>query len=223
MYGDRMLIEPHCRKAAAGIDAWLQRAGLPGSQRMVVTVAGEPGAGKSEISAALANVLAQRDVDSVIFQQADYFVYPPKRNDRARREDLQWVGPREVRLSLMDEQLQSFRDGAGGLKKPLMRAAPDLIDEERIDEEVIDLFGFKVAIAVGSYTSLLESADVRVFVDRSDDQVRARRQKRLRESSGPDALAERIYEIEHRIISAHRTLADLIVESDYSVISADPK
>ena len=60
MHGDRIVIEPHHERAADAIDDWLQRQGLPGKDRMIVTVAGESGSGKSETAAALADALAAR-------------------------------------------------------------------------------------------------------------------------------------------------------------------
>lgn len=214
MEGDRIVIEPHHEKAARAIDEWLESHDMPNDERIVITVAGESGSGKSETAAALAEALGRRGIDSVIFQQDDYFVYPPKSNDRARRDDIDWVGPGEVRLDLLDEQLQQFRDGATRLHKPLVRYAAD-----RIDEETIDLHGFRVAIAEGTYTTLLASADVHVFIDRTWEQTRAHREKRSRDAAELDPFIDRVLAIEHEIISGHRDRADLIVDADYAVRS----
>jgi uridine kinase len=212
MEGDRIVIEPHHEKAARAIDEWLESRDMPNDERIVITVAGESGSGKSETAAALAEALGQRGIDSVVFQQDDYFVYPPKSNDRARRDDIDWVGPGEVRLDLLDEHLQQFRDGATRLHKPLVRYAAD-----RIDEETIDLHGFRVAIAEGTYTTLLASADVHVFIDRTWEQTRAHREKRSRDAAELDPFIDRVLAIEHEIISGHRDRADLVVDADYAV------
>ncbi len=212
MEGDRIVIEPHHQRAARGIDAYLAGQGLPGSERFVITVAGESGSGKSETAAALAEALAARGIDSVIFQQDDYFVYPPKSNDRARREDIDWVGPGEVRLALLDAHLGAFRRGDKALTKPLVRYADD-----RVDEEILDLEGFGVAIAEGTYTTLLESVDLHVFIDRTWEQTRAHREKRSRHASELDPFIDRVLEIEHAIISPHKQRADLIIDPDYAV------
>ena len=212
MHGDRIVIEAHHERAAAAIDRWLRRHGKPDAGRLVVTVAGESGSGKSETAAALAAVLAERGVDSAVFQQDDYFVYPPKSNDRQRRADIDWVGPGEVRLALLDEHLRAFRDGAESLEKPLVVYADD-----RIDSELISLSGCRVAIAEGTYTTLLESADVRVFIDRDWQATRAHREKRSRDAAELDAFIDRVLAIEHDIISAHKARADLVVADDFSV------
>ena len=215
MEGDRIVIEPHHQRAAQQIDAHLAAHDLPGEERFVITVAGESGSGKSETAAALAEALAARGIDSVIFQQDDYFVYPPKSNDRARREDIGWVGPGEVRLELLDGHLEAFRRGENAVSKPLVRYA-----EDRIDEEILDLEGFAVAIAEGTYTTLLEAADLHVFIDRTWEQTRAHREKRSRDAAELDPFIDRVLEIEHEIISRNKQRADLIVDHDYRVHAA---
>lgn len=212
MHGDRIVIEPHHRRAARGIDEWLGEQGLPGERGYVITVAGESGSGKSETASALAETLAARGIDSVIFQQDDYFVHPPKSNDRARRDDIDWVGPGEVRLDLLDEHLRAFKRGDASVRKPLVR-----YEEDRIDSEALDLEGFAVAIAEGTYTTLLEAADLRVFIDRTWEQTRAHREKRSRHASELDPFIDRVLKIEHEIISAHKARADLVVDSEYRV------
>lgn len=212
MQGDRIVIEPHHRRAAGGVDECLAERGLPGTDRYVITVAGESGSGKSETASALAETLAERGVDSVIFQQDDYFVYPPKSNDRARREDIDWVGPGEVRLDLLDKHLRGFKRGDASVRKPLVR-----YEEDRVDEETLDFDGSVVAIAEGTYTTLLQAADLRVFIDRTWEQTRAHREKRSRHASELDPFIDRVLRIEHDIISAHKARADLVVDADYRV------
>jgi uridine kinase len=219
MEGDRIVIEPHHQRAARQIDAYLAEHSLPGEKRFVITVAGESGSGKSETAAALAEALAGRGIDSVIFQQDDYFVHPPKSNDRVRRDDIDWVGPGEVRLKLLDEHLDAFRRGENAVTKPLVRYA-----EDRVDEEILDLEGFSVAIAEGTYTTLLDSADLHLFIDRTWEQTRAHREKRSRDAAELDPFIDRVLKIEHEIISKNKRRADLIIEPDYRVhVAGEPK
>lgn len=178
---------------------------------MVITVAGESGAGKSEIGEALARLFEAEGHPSLVLQQDDYFVHPPMSNDRARRASIDWVGPGEVRLDLMEEHLELFRTGAR-LTKPLVRYL-----EDRIDEVEVDLAPFEIAIAEGTYVSLLKHADVRVFITRDYHATRAHREKRRRHDSELDSFIDQVLAIEHSIISAHRELADILVHDDYTV------
>ncbi len=218
MQGDSIVIEPHHVKAAEGIcDLLLQQIQdtLASGARYTLTVAGESGSGKSETAAAVAEQLEGAGIRSFIFQQDDYFVYPPKSNDRARREDISWVGPQEVKVDLLNEHLAAFKNGADGVTKPLVIYADDAVTEEQASFD-----GAQVAIAEGTYCTLLESADAHVFIDRDWEQTRAHREKRRRDESELDPFIDQVLTIEHDIISSHKSRAQVIVNQDYSVSPA---
>ena len=215
MKGDSIIIEEHHRAAAAGVCDILLPALSGASGKYVITVAGESGSGKSETAAAIAERLAKDGIESFIFQQDDYFVYPPRSNDRARREDIGWVRPQEVKLDLMDRHLAQFRDGVSTIDKPLV-----VYEDDRVDGEQVDVAGARVAIAEGTYTTLLDNVDCHVFIDRSYEQTRAHREKRRRHESELDPFIDRVLAIEHDTISAHKARAQLIVNADYSVSRA---
>ena len=208
MRGDRLVIEPHHRKAAKELAALLE----PRVDRrlLVVSIGGESGSGKSEVARALADEFDRRGLSSVVLQQDDYFVYPPRTNDRKRREEIAWVGPNEVRLERLDEDLAALRSGADRIRKPLV-----FYTEDRIGEETLDANGARVAIVEGTYTSLLTNVDVRVFVERTFEETRDARVRRGRESQ--DGFLESVLRIEHGIIAPHRDRADALIASDYSV------
>ena len=214
MRGDSIVIEPHHRRAADGVCDIVLPKLLNNKERFVLTVAGESGSGKSETAAAIAEVLAGHDIGCFIFQQDDYFVHPPKSNDRARRDDITWVGPQEVKIDLLDTHLQAFRDG-DEITKPLVIYADD-----QVSEETVDAGSARVAIAEGTYTTLLSQADVHVFIGRTYRQTRAHREKRRRDDAELDPFIERVLSIEHDIISQHQNRAHIIVHDDYSVFLA---
>lgn len=212
MRGDSIVVEEHHVKAAAGIAALV----LPLIERRpgkyAITIAGESGSGKSETATALAEALDARGRTSLIFQQDDYFVYPPKTNDRTRRADIAWVGPQEVHLDLLDAHLESFREGAPVIEKPLVIYEDDTVTTERLD-----VGDAQVAIAEGTYTTLLSNVDTRVFIDRDYQDTRAHRSKRRRNEAELDPFIDKVLAIEHDIISSHKALAQIVVNKNYSV------
>ncbi len=214
MLGDSILIEEHHRKAAAKIVPLIMPQ-IEKTGKFTITVAGESGSGKSETAAAIAEELEKKDMTSVIFGQDDYFVYPPKSNDRARREDISWVGPQEVNLSLLDRHLKAFLAGRERTVKPLVTYETDSISTEDMD-----LGSARIAIAEGTYTTLLDEAGIRIFIDRDFEQTRAHREKRNRDASELDQFIDRVLTIEHDIISSHKQRADIIINTDYSVTEA---
>ena len=215
MKGDSIVVEPHHIKAAKGIlDIAIDNI-LNTEGRFTITIAGESGSGKSEIAAAIANELDPKGIKSVILQQDDYFVYPPRSNDRTRRRDIGWVGANEVRLDVLDGNLKEFLEGKDLLIKPLV-----IYEKDKIMLETLDVSGAKVAIAEGTYTTLLKFVKLHIFIDRSFEDTRAHRQKRARHESELDPFIDEVLKIEHKIISSHKAQADILISRDYDALKA---
>jgi len=208
--GDIIIVEEHHRLAAERVVSKLVEEIKGRGRRTTLTVAGESGSGKSETAQAIAEALAPHGINAAILQQDDYFVHPPRTNDLTRRANLCWVGSDEVRLDLLDEHLAAAIEGASSITKPLV-----IYEEDRITEETLEFGDAGVVIAEGTYTSLLENVDRRVFIARNRLDTMDHRMKRGREDFDP--FIEQVLEIEHEIISAHRTRADILITRDYEV------
>ena len=211
MRGDILIIDDNHRKAAAEVVKIIFSEIEKSNKKFVISVAGESGAGKSEIAASIAEVLEKKGLKCFIFQQDDYFVYPPKTNAKTREKDINWVGVKEVKLDLIDEELKMIGDGQTKIEKPLV-----IFEEDRIDKETVDLADADVIIVEGTYTTALKNIDQKVFIDRDLFDTKASRLKRNREKQ--DEYLEKILTIEHEIISAHKALADVIITKDYNAI-----
>ena len=141
MRGDKLVIRDEHRKAARGLVNLLLPSIAKKEDRFIITIAGESGSGKSEIAAVLAELLDENGIRSIILQQDDYFVYPPRTNERMRREDIANVGIQEVHLDIINRNLMDILDNKDTIKKPLV-----LFDDDKITEENIDIAGVKVVI-----------------------------------------------------------------------------
>ncbi len=212
MKGDVLIISDDHRKAARQAYKLLKDKLSGAGKRISITVAGESGAGKSEIAASMAEEMEKDGFKTYIFQQDDYFVLPPKTNAAERRKNIEHVGTGEVKLGLLDEHLSKASDGKEKIEKPLV-----IFDEDKITSETVDPAEYNVFLAEGTYTTLLDHADLRVFIDRDIFDTRASRLKRNREKQ--DDFLEQILEIEHNIISNHKELADIIINKDYEAIN----
>ncbi len=215
MRGDKLIIEEHHRRAAGRIAAILAPEIGQAAGRFIVTIAGESGSGKSETAAALSEALSGLGIGNLILQQDDYFVYPPATNQQMRRQNIDHVGLSEVHLDRLDANLADIRAGGDSIDKPLVDFDADLIIEERLAIKGID-----AVIVEGTYTSLLANVDRRVFIDRSNVDTRSARLRRSREEQ--DGFLEEVLEIEHDIISSHKSLADIIITRDYEVRENEP-
>jgi len=214
--GDKLVIEAGHVSAARQIGRLLLSLVTSSTGRFVITIAGESGSGKSEIAAALSGVFSEQGVSSMVLQQDDYFVYPPKTNEQMRRDDIAHVGLSEVCLDLLDENLADIAAGKSAIAKPLV-----IFEEDRITEETVNLDAVRAVIVEGTYTTVLRNVHRRAFIDRTYLDTRNTRKRRAREKQ--DAFLERVLEIEHGIISAHRSLADIIITRDYDVQESEAK
>jgi len=127
-----------------------------------------------------------------------------------RRKDITSAGPGEVHLDLLDQNLADILEGRSQITKPLV-----VFEEDRITEETVSLDGVQAVIVEGTYTSALKNAHRRLFIDRTYVDTRETRRLRARETQ--DAFLEKVLEIEHGIISSHRSRADIIITRDYEV------
>jgi uridine kinase len=205
--GDKLIIEQHHTDRAAEICALLASQ-IKGQKRFTITVAGESGAGKSELAYEIHRLLNEQGIKADVLQQDDYFVFPPKTNHEMRRRNLDQVGPYEVKLDFLDSNLRSFKRGESPIYKPLV-----IYDEDRITTEEKSIDQLAVLIAEGTYTSLLRFADFRVFIARDYRQTLESRRRRARDRWEP--FVEAVLEREHQIISRHRKLADVVVSAGF--------
>lgn len=208
MKGDKLVIQEGHVKAAHNITELLLPQIVKARGKFIIAIAGESGSGKSEIAAAIFELLSEKGIRSIILQQDDYFVYPPRTNAEMRRKDISHVGLSEVCLEVLDQNLRDIIDGKSEIDKPLV-----IFDEDRITKEVVKLEGVKTIIVDGTYTTILKNVRQRIFIDRAYIDTREIRKLRSREEQ--DELLERILRIEHRIISSHKPRADIIVTDNY--------
>ncbi len=213
MIGDKVVPKPHHTAAAEAVFGLLKDE--VGGKRIVLTVAGESGAGKSEIAIELARLLTTQGAKPIVFQQDDYFFLPPKTNAETRKKNIKHIGLAEVNLALLDEHARLFKFSPGeAIEKPLV-----VFEEDRITKETVSPENFDVMIAEGTYTTLVNHADFHIFITRSYVDTLEHRKDRARDTL--DEFSERILEIEHNIISKHKSLAEIIVDGDYRAAWAD--
>ncbi len=216
MRGDILVIQEWHRKAGLAASELILPQVPQNTGKFTITVAGESGSGKSEIAEVIAEALAEKNIKTVILQQDDYFIHPPKTNENTRRKDIDWVGANEVHLDIMDQNLKDFKDDKSEITKPLV-----LFEEDRITEETMLVGDARVAIAEGTFTTTLNHVDCRVFIDQTYHETKKARLLRAREEQ--DDFLETVLKIEHKVISSHKRIADFLVTGDYDVVKNEIK
>jgi uridine kinase len=219
MKGDIVIVQAHHKKVARVIVPMIIDNIREMNRIYTLTVGGESGCGKSEISLAIANELNKNGIKTIILGQDDYFFLPPKLNSEKRRENPDWLGPdTEVNLDLLENNLIEAIQGKSEILKPLID-----YNKNTIETQVVNLKGIKVIIAEGTYTSLLRNINFKIFITRNWHLTLEDRKKRSRGNEVHDPFTESILAIEHKIIAGHKHLADLIVNDDYEVINVGPE
>ena len=178
-----------------------------------IALAGESGCGKSETSKALAEILLQNGIHSLIIGQDNYFYLPPAENDAKRKSDNSWLGPhKEVNMSLLDNTIIAAKNGE---KEIFIRN----INYHTGDITLlpVSIENIKVIIIEGTYTLLLKNVDARIFIDANYIDTLPYRQLRNRGNEVNDPFVENILKTEHKIIAGHKYLADFIISKDYNV------
>lgn len=210
MIGDKLVIEAYHEENGRRICAACLPKIKDANRTFTLTVAGESGSGKSETAATTALELEKHGYEVVILGQDDYFKLPPKSNSQKRKKDISWVGTGEVHLDLMDAHLKAAKNGALQIVKPNV-----IFHENTISEQTVSFDGVDVIIAEGTYTTALKEADFHAFIDKTYIDTLEHRKKRARDEAEGNFI-ESVLEIEHKIISALKSRADIVLPKSYN-------
>ncbi len=213
MIGDKIIISEYHHEAARMVLEQLKilNMELPYS----IAVSGESGSGKSEIAEVLRIRLDDMGYKVLVLGQDDYFRLPPHSNHKQRKIDIQWVGPQEVQLQLMNEHVKKLcNKKKRKVIKPQVHFTDDMIGTETVTGP------YDIVIAEGTYTALLKDVSVHVFIDANFRETRMHRLSRNRDQSLENDrdqeldFLEHVLEIEHEIISQHKNLAQIVIPSE---------
>ena len=210
MEGDKLVIKDHHVQSAKMVAEIVIPEINNTDGRYAITIAGESGSGKSETAYTLKQELENKGINCYIFQQDDYFVFPPKTNAQMREKDINHVGTSEVKLDVLDQNIKDALEGKSAIEKPLV-----YFNEDKIESEKVNLEGVKVVIAEGTYTTALKNIHTKVFIDKNYFDTKETRSERSREKQ--DEFLEKILRIEHEIIRKQKEQADLIITKDYKL------
>ncbi len=211
MIGDKLILRPYHYQPARDIFSILKsKWKKEDSSPFFITIAGESGCGKSTLAIALKETLAEHGFQSFILHMDDYFHLPPTSNHLQRMEDINHVGPQEVDLQLMQHHIAAIKNNVHEIIKPLIH-----YKENDKRKEIFSPTGMDVILIEGTYVSLLENIDAKVFMSRTYHDTKPNRIARARDPITP--FIEDVLEIEHTIIKKHKAMASILVDKEYNV------
>lgn len=203
------IAEANARKTA---DAIIQSWHISGDKPLAISIAGESGCGKTTLGQAMDQLLTSMGYSILLLHQDDYFRLPPKQNHAQRLADFSQIGIDEVDLDLLNNQIKQVKEReATSLVIPVMNWITDTREFRTVDVSDVDII-----LVDGTYTTLLNDVDVKVFMTATYKETKMARIGRNRETITD--FIEKVLEKEHGIISSHRDKADLLVLPDGAVL-----
>lgn len=190
----------------------IKNLALKSDQKLTITIAGESGCGKTTLSRAIRKKLEKAGKKIVILHQDDYFKLPPKQNHQARLNNFNHIGVEEVRLDLIDNHISEIKGAEiHTLKVPHMDWLTNVEESRLINVTAVDII-----IVDGTYTSLLSNVDYRIFINTNYQNTQKNRAGRKREEQSD--FIEKVLEKESTIISAHKELANLVLNNEFNIV-----
>lgn len=212
MIGDKIIIRPQYFELSKALIAMFnEQISIEPGKKWVIGIGGESGSGKSVTAKCLAEELERLGFKTLLLHQDDYFVLPPKANHLKRLENPAQVGPSEVRMGLLQRNIDHFHFGLEQIATPEINYYLN-----SIEEKTQDLADVQVLIVEGTYVMGLGGLDWRIFMGRDYLQTRKKRLKRGREAFDP--FIESVLEKEHQIIKPMQKDSHVIINLDYEAV-----
>jgi uridine kinase len=210
MLGDVLLITDNHRKAAEQI---VTRLSEFKSDKVVIAIGGESGAGKSELAHVISRRLKEKGELAKILHIDNYYkVSPTERTEWRKKHGIESIGLSEYDWDLINRNIAEFRES----KEAVLPCIDLLTDQE--DKLVTNFEGIKYLIVEGLYP-LRVDADLRIFIDLTYHETK--KAQLLRGKEPQNEFRMQVLEREHQVVRSLRPLADLLVTGDFEVVEAN--
>jgi len=188
----------------------LKIANLLEKEKFVIAIGGESGSGKSVTAKCLQIELEKLGVLSIIMHQDGYYKLTPKENHHKRKADITWVGLEELKLDLMQQHIDQFKEKAELINVPIVNYQ---LNQFFTHSSILK--GKTVLIVEGVYAFYLNNFDYKIFMNRTYKDTLEKRKERTRETYDP--FVEQVLEIEHSLVSKRKGLANAVITKEYEI------
>lgn len=210
MIGDKINIKEDYFSLAENIYEEGLKDIISNHKKICLSIAGESGCGKSVTAEVFKLFLLQKGIETVCLQQDDYFLLPPKSNHEARLKNINNVGFKEINASILQQNINDFKNAKNFLIKPLVN-----YEENSIGVEEINFSDCQVLIIEGTYVNFLENIDYKIFLEMTYKDSLQQRKDRNREEMTD--FIEEVLSVEHEIIKKQRTASNMIITKEYQI------
>ena len=209
MLGDILLITEKHIKAGEQV---VNRLSEIKSEKMVIAIGGESGAGKSEIAHVISRKLkGEGELAKILHIDNYYKVSPRERTEWRKKHGVESIGLSEYDWDLINRNIAEFR----GSKEAILPCIDLLTDQE--DKLITNFEGIQYLIVEGLYP-LKADADLKIFIDLTYHETKKAQVLRGKEPQNKFRL--QVLQREHEVVQSLRPLADLLVTKEFEVVEA---
>ena len=204
------------------VQQWRQKTN--DGERVVVSIYGGSGSGKTTMATALQQYFLNDGVGCYLLSGDDYPHRIPKRNDEERMRVYKTAGeeglrgylgtPQEIDFNRINEVLAAFHEGNDQITlKHMGREDGDISYEET------DFSGISVMLLEWTHggSEYVNGVDLSIFLESSPEETKARRIRRNRDENAASPFICRVVELEQEKLDMQREHAGLIVGKDGDV------
>ncbi|HPE33612.1 MAG TPA: hypothetical protein PLI65_02335 [Bacteroidales bacterium] len=178
--------------------------------KMIITISGEVGSGKSTISIVLGRLLTNQGIRAKIIDLDDFYKIPPlERRAWREKHGLQSIGYEEYDWKKVYQNISHFLQN-----KVCSMPCVDLITNH-VDELITDYKGVDLLIINGLYSLKIKEADLKVFIEQSYDKTIEYQHYSLKEKL--DSYRLKVLQREHEVVNSLKGLADFFIDFESSL------
>lgn len=209
MLGDVLLITEKHQKAGEIIIEKILENRKP---KMIIGISGESGSGKSELAHVIAKGLRKHGIFAKPLHIDNYYrILPLLRTEWRKSNGIEKVvGYSEYDWDTIYRNINEFKEGR-------LSTGPcvDLVTEQ-VDQLTTDYSTVDMLIIDGLYAIKTEGVDLAVFIELTYHETKKAQVVRGKEPQNEYRMA--VLEQEHKMVSALREKADILINMDYEVV-----
>lgn len=202
----------------------VQQLHASGDERVVISIYGGSGSGKTTIATALQQYFLSEGIGCYLLGGDNYPHRIPKRNDEERLRVYEEAGeeglreylgtPKEIDFDCINQVLAEFHAGKDTITlRHMGREDGDISSEET------DFTGVSVMLVEWTHggSEYLKGVDIPVFLESSPEETKERRIRRNRDENAASPFICRVVELEHEKLDIQKGHARLVVGKDKEV------
>ena len=175
--------------------------------KYIITITGEVGVGKCEVSHVLGKLLKNEGIMVKIIHMDDYYKIPPAmRTDWRKKHGVRRVGYEEYNWEVINRNLNDFRNNRES-ELPSVDLMNDQVDKIITNFNQIDLL-----IINGLYSIKIDSANLKVFIDLTYKETFDEQKATGKEPM--DEFRLKVLQREHEVVQTLKSEADFYVDFD---------